>query len=233
VHALGVAFGVPPAPGEPTGRCLIFVTPDAQRTMNTYLGAGEFLGPGDLDVDLIANARITYLEGYLWDRPDAKAAFLKAADIAHAAGHHVALTLSDSFCVDRHRESFLDLVEHHVDILFANEGELLSLYEVEQFDDALKRVRGHCDIAALTRSEKGSVVVTADKEFVIDAARVGAVVDTTGAGDLYAAAFLYGLASGRDLATCGRMGSIAAAEVISHVGARPETSLDELMHRML
>lgn len=233
IRAIGVSYNVPPAEGEPTGRCLIFVTPDAQRTMNTYLGAGELLGPPDLDVDLIASAKVTYLEGYLWDPPDAKAAFLRAAEVAHAAGRKVSLTLSDAFCVDRHRDSFLHLLEHHVDILFANETEILSLYQVERFDDALQRVRGHCEISALTRSEKGSVIVAGDEVHVIDAARLGPVVDTTGAGDLYAAAFLYGWASGRDLATCGRMGSIAAAEVISHVGARPDANLSDVMRKML
>jgi sugar/nucleoside kinase (ribokinase family) len=233
IRAIGVAYDVPSATEQPTGRCLIFVTPDAQRTMNTYLGAGALLGPADVDDDLIAASEITYLEGYLWDPPDAKSAFLRAAEAAHGARRKVALTLSDAFCVDRHRESFLDLVEHHVDILFANETEILSLYQVERFDDALQRVRGHCEVTALTRSEKGSVVVAGEELHVIDAARVGPVVDTTGAGDLYAAAFLYGLASGRDLATCGRMGSIAAAEVISHVGARPERRLAHLMDEML
>lgn len=233
IRAIGVTYDVPPAKGEPTGRCLIFVTPDSQRTMNTYLGAGSLLGPPDLDVDLIAAARITFMEGYLWDPPDAKAAFLEAAEIAHASDRKVALTLSDSFCVERHRESFLHLVQHHVDILFANEAEILSLYQVESFDDALQRVRGHCEVTALTRSEKGSVVIAGDEMHVIDPVRVGPVVDTTGAGDLYAAAFLYGRSTGRDLATCGRMGSIAAAEVISHVGARPETQLADLVARML
>jgi sugar/nucleoside kinase (ribokinase family) len=233
MRALGVAYGVAPAPGASTGRCLIFVTPDAQRTMNTYLGAGSLLGPVDVDAELIASASITYLEGYLWDPPDAKAAFLQAAEMAHAARRQVALTLSDAFCVDRYRESFLHLVEHHVDILFANETEIMSLYQVERFDDALQRVRGHCDIAVLTRSEKGSVVVAGEELHVIDAERVGRVVDTTGAGDLYAAGFMYGLSTGRDLAACGRIGSIAAAEVISHVGARPERDLGGLVREIL
>jgi sugar/nucleoside kinase (ribokinase family) len=233
MSALGVAYGVAPATGASTGRCLIFVTPDAQRTMNTYLGAGSLLGPVDVDAELIASARITYLEGYLWDPPDAKAAFLEAAEMAHAASRQVALTLSDRFCVDRYRESFLHLVEHHVDILFANETEIMSLYQVERFDDALQRVRGHCDIAVLTRSEKGSLVVAGDELHVIDAERVGGVVDTTGAGDLYAAGFMYGLSTGRDLATCGRIGSIAAAEVISHLGARPERELSGLVREIL
>ncbi len=233
IQAVGVSYGVPPADSLSTGRCLIFVTPDAQRTMNTYLGASTQLSTRDIDGDLVAASKITYLEGYLWDPPEAKAAFVQAAEIAHAAGRRVALTLSDSFCVDRHRASFLHLVEHHVDILFANEAEILSLYQEDRFDDALQRVRGHCEIAALTRSEKGSLVIAGDEVHVIDAERVGAVVDTTGAGDLYAAGFLYGLAVGRDLATCGRIGAIAAAEVISHIGARPEIPLRQLIAKTL
>lgn len=229
IRAAGVTYDVAPAAvGSSTGRCLIFVTPDAQRTMNTYLGASSTLGPGDVDEALVALARITYLEGYLWDPPPAKEAFLKAARIAHEAGRKVALTLSDAFCVDRYRESFLDLVEHHVDVLFANEAEILSLYQVSSFDDALQRVRGHCEIAALTRSAKGSVIAGGDEVHVIDAAPAR-VIDTTGAGDAYAAGFLFGLTSGRDLAACGRIGAIAAAEVISHVGARPETRLADLV----
>lgn len=233
IRAAGVAYDVAPAAGgSSTGRCLIFVTPDAQRTMNTYLGASSTLGPGDVDEALVASARVTYLEGYLWDPPPAKEAFLKAARIAHEAGRKVALTLSDAFCVDRYRESFLDLVEHHVDVLFANQAEILSLYQVSSFDDALQRVRGHCEIAALTRSAKGSVVAGGDEVHVIDAAPAR-VIDTTGAGDAYAAGFLFGLTSGRDLAVCGRIGAIAAAEVISHVGARPETRLADLVRKLL
>lgn len=229
IRAAGVAYGVAAATGGPsTGRCLIFVTPDAQRTMNTYLGASSTLGPEDVDEGLVASAHITYLEGYLWDPPAAKDAFLKAARIAHEAGRKVALTLSDAFCVDRYRDSFLDLVEHHVDVLFANEAEILSLYQVSSFDDALQRVRGECEVAALTRSAKGSVVAGNDEVHVIDAAPTR-VVDTTGAGDAYAAGFLFGLTTGRDLAACGRIGAIAAAEVISHVGARPETRLADLV----
>ncbi len=229
IRAAGVTYDVAPAAGgSSTGRCLIFVTPDAQRTMNTYLGASSTLGPGDVDEALVALARITYLEGYLWDPPSAKEAFLKAARIAHEAGRKVALTLSDAFCVDRYRESCLDLGEHHVDVLFANEAEILSLYQVSSFDDALQRVRGHCEIAALTRSAKGSVIAGGDEVHVIDAAPAR-VVDTTGAGDAYAAGFLFGLTSGRDLAACGRIGAITAAEVISHAGARPETRLADLV----
>ncbi len=233
IRAGGVAYDVAPAPNSSTGRCLIFVTPDAQRTMNTYLGAGALLGPDDVDVETIESSQVVYLEGYLWDPPDAQAAFLKAAGMAHDAGRKVALTLSDSFCVDRHRDSFRDLLDRHVDILFANESEILSLYEVETFDEALQLVRGDCHIAALTRSAKGSVVVSGSEVHVVDAEPVAHVADTTGAGDLYAAGFLFGLTTGRDLAACGRIGGIAAAEVISHVGARPEVSLAELVRSRL
>ena len=226
LRSTGVAFDTPPATtGPATGRCLILVTPDAQRTMNTFLGASSQLGPDDLDAALIARARIVYLEGYLFDPPRAQEAFRKAAALAHAANRKVALTLSDPFCVDRHRAAFLDLIEHHVDILFANELEICSLYKVNEFDEALQRVRGHCEIAALTRSERGSVIAAGNEVHVIDVQPVKAVVDTTGAGDLYAAGFLFGVSRGLGLATAGRLGAIAAAEVISHIGARPTVPL--------
>jgi sugar/nucleoside kinase (ribokinase family) len=230
LQAIGVDYRTAAAHGgPPTARCLIFVTPDAQRTMQTYLGISVELGPADIDEAAIRDAAVTYLEGYLFDRDAAKKAFVHAAEIAHAAGRKVALTLSDPFCVNRHREAFLHLVEGHVDILFANEAEIAALYETASFDAALQRVRGHCEIAALTRSEKGSVVATAGEVHVIDAQRVARVVDTTGAGDLYAAGFLFGLTRGRTLAECGRIGSIAAAEIIQHFGARPERPLARLV----
>jgi sugar/nucleoside kinase (ribokinase family) len=219
--------------GPATGRCLIVVTPDAQRTLTTYLGASSQLGPADVDKGLIERAGILYLEGYLFDRPEAQRAFRVAADIAHAARRTVALTLSDPFCVDRHRGAFRELVEQHVDILFANEAEIRSLYETPDFDAALQQVRRHCAVAALTRSEHGSVIVAGAEVHVIGAHPVKAVVDTTGAGDLYAAGFMVGLSRGLDLATCGRLGSLAAAEVISHVGARPQTPLAGLAGRLL
>jgi len=226
IRAIGVEFATEPASaGAPTGRCLIVVTPDAERTMSTFLGAASQLGPEDIDSEAVAAADITYLEGYLFDQPEAKEAFRHAARLAHDAGNRVALTLSDSFCVERHRADFLDLVEGQVDVLFANEAEVRSLYEADEFDGVLAHVRGHCEIAALTRSEKGSVVVAGEDVHVVDAHRVPKVVDTTGAGDQYAAGFLHGLTRGHDLATCGRLGALAAAEVISHLGARPETSL--------
>jgi sugar/nucleoside kinase (ribokinase family) len=229
MRATGLRFDTAPLQeGAPTARCLILVTPDAQRTMNTYLGACVELGPEDIPDALIAAAQVTYLEGYLFDPPRAKAAFQKAAELAHAAGRKVSLTLSDSFCVDRYRTEFRQLIEGHVDILFANEAEIGALYETKSFDAALGAVRGHCEIAALTRSEKGSVVVTAGATHAVPAAKLDRLVDTTGAGDLYASGFLFGLTHGRDLVSCGRLGSLAAAEVIGHYGARPETSLKDL-----
>jgi sugar/nucleoside kinase (ribokinase family) len=234
IRAAGVEFAAKPASGgEPSGRCLIMVTPDAQRTMNTYLGASAQLGPADVDHELIARAQVLYLEGYLWDEPDAKAAYRLAARTAHDAGNRVAFTLSDAFCVDRHREEFLELIESEVDVLFANEAEIMSLYGVDQFDDALQRVQHHCEIAALTRSERGAVIVARDEVHVVDATRVGDVVDTTGAGDLFAAGFLYGLTHGYDLGTGARIGALCAAEVISHLGARPATSLAQLAAPLL
>ena len=230
IKAIGVDFRTPPATdGATTARCLIFVTPDAQRTMQTYLGISVELGPDDIDEGAIRESQITYLEGYLFDPPAAKQAFVKAAEIAHAAGRKVALTLSDPFCVDRHRAEFMHLISGHVDIVFANEDETKSLFEVDDFDSALQQMQGHCEIAALTRSEKGSVIVAGGDVHVVDAAPVDKVVDTTGAGDLFAAGFLYGLTNGRDLADCGRIGGLAAAEIISHYGARPEVSLAKLM----
>jgi sugar/nucleoside kinase (ribokinase family) len=227
--ATGIHFATAPATqGPATARCLILVTPDAQRTMNTYLGACVDLGPEDIDAGIIADSQITYLEGYLFDPPRAKEAFRKAAAIAHGAGRRVALSLSDPFCVDRHRAEFRTLLKEHIDILFANEAELCSMFETNDFEKALSEVRRLCDIAACTRSEKGSVVAAAHNTHVIAAAAVARVVDTTGAGDLYASGFLYGVTHGRDLETCGKLGSLCAAEIIGHVGARPETPLAAL-----
>ncbi|HJQ59625.1 MAG TPA: adenosine kinase [Vineibacter sp.] len=230
IRAAGVAFDTPAATsGPPTARCLIFVTPDAQRTMNTYLGACVTLGPADIDTDAVAAAKVTYIEGYLWDPPAAKAAVRKAIDAAHAAGRQVSLTLSDAFCVDRWRAEFLDLVRTQVDIVFANESELMSLYQTKTFDEALQATRRDGKVAALTRSAKGSVVVRGEEVHVVDAAKVEKVVDTTGAGDLYAAGFLYGFTRDLPLAECARIGGVAAAEVISHFGARPEKPLKTLL----
>lgn len=232
IRASGVAFDTLPATsGAPTARCLIFVTPDAQRTMCTYLGACVELGPEHIDEALIARAQVTYLEGYLWDPPGAKEAFVKAARIAHESGRKVALSLSDPFCVERHRAEFRDLVDGHVDILFANEVEIGALYESDSFDGSLQAVRGRCDLAVLTRSEKGAVILAGDEVHVVDAEKVARLVDTTGAGDLYAAGFLHGYCQGLAPYDCGRIGAIAAAEVISHYGARPETPLKVLVAR--
>lgn len=232
MKAMGVHFTTQPLiVGSQTGRCLILVTPDAERTMNTFLGAGTELSENDIDADLIASSKITFLEGYLFDPPQAKKAFYKAVEIARRAGRKVSLTLSDPFCVERHRADFRDLVEKHVDILFANEHEIMSLYQVSSFDEAIKAVSNHCEIAALTRSAKGSTVVSGGKTVDVAASPVTHPVDSTGAGDQYAAGFLYGYTQGRDLATCGRLGSLAAAEVISHVGPRPAMNYAEFLKK--
>jgi sugar/nucleoside kinase (ribokinase family) len=230
ITAVGVRFHTPAATSGPgTARCLILVTPDGQRTMNTYLGACADLGPADIDPEVIAAAQITYLEGYLFDPPQAQEAFCKAAAIAHAAGRKVALSLSDPFCVERHRHAFRDLVDGHIDILFANEAEICSLYQTADFAAAAAAVRGHVGIAALTRSAAGSVILADGAEHRIAAAPIARVVDTTGAGDLYASGFLFGLTHDRPLPTCGEIGSLCAAEIISHVGARPEAALSCLI----
>jgi len=229
IRSLGVAFDTAPAVAGPsTARCMVLVTPDGERTLNTYLGASVGLGPEDVNADLIAGARVTYLEGYLWDPAAAKEAFVKAARLAHGADRIVALTLSDAFCVDRHRAEFRQLVASEVDLLFANESEITSLYQVTDFDAALQAVRHDCNLAVLTRSEKGCVIVGGAEVHVVDAHQVNQVVDSTGAGDLFAAGFLYGLTRDRPLVDCGRLGALAAAEVISHIGARPQVALDAL-----
>jgi sugar/nucleoside kinase (ribokinase family) len=230
IRAAGVAYDTPQeTEGPPTARSLIFVTPDAQRTMQTYLGACLNLTPADVDPGTVKGSKVVYLEGYLWDPPQAKEAFLQAARIAHGADRKVALTLSDSFCVERHRASFRDLVEHHIDILIANEAEICSLWQVDSFDAALQATRGKCEVAALTRSEKGAVIFADGELHVVDAVKVPKVVDTTGAGDLFAAGFLYGYTAGYNLFDAGRIGAIAAAEVISHIGPRPQTRLADLL----
>lgn len=231
LRAQGVRYETQPLVlGAPTGRCLILVTPDAQRTMNTFLGASSELRPEDIDPDFIASAGVTYLEGYLFDRPLAKQAFIKAAECAHEAGQRVALTLSDPFCVDRHRHDFIQLVQNHVDILFANEEEIKSLFMQNNFDDAASAVNHACEIAVLTRSEKGALIVSKDKKIEIRA-EPAKVVDTTGAGDQFAAGFLYGFTEGYNLEECGRLGALAAAEVIAHIGPRPKRKLAELVKK--
>ncbi len=226
--ASGVRFTTPMAgDGPSTARCIIFVTSDAERTMNTYLGACVNLTADDIDEALVASAKITYMEGYLYDEPHAKDAFRRAADIAHAAGRQVSLSLSDSFCVHRHRADFLDLIANRVDILFANDSELLALFETDDLDAALEKVAAMVDLAAVTLGARGSVVVRGGERVTSPAAHVERVVDTTGAGDLYAAGFLYGLTRNLPLAECARIAGLAAAEVISHFGARPEVPLRE------
>ena len=229
IRAAGVEFNSKAVDGkDPTSRSLILVTPDGERTMNTYLGISTDIDNGEVDPDAIKAAKIVYLEGYLFDRPDAKAAFGEAVEIAKAAGRKVALSLSDGFCVDRHRSEFLELIHYGVDILFANEEEITSLYETTDFEEAAKKIASATELAALTRGAKGSLVVSKGERIEIPVEPIEELVDTTGAGDLYAAGFLYGVAAGKDLATAGRLGSIAAAEIISHMGARPQTKLAEL-----
>ena len=234
IRAAGVRFETAAATrGAPTGRCLILVSPDGERTMNTFLGAAAELHADDVSPGLVGAAAVTYLEGYLFDQPDAKAAFRHAARAAHDAGRRVALSLSDTFCVERHRLDFLSLVEHDVDVLFGNEDELCALYETPTLDDALGIVVRHCEVAAVTRAAAGSVVVGHEGLVEIPAAPVTQVVDTTGAGDLYAAGFLVGYTRGDGLRRCGELGAVAAAEVISHLGGRPERPLAELAAALL
>lgn len=230
LRAAGVGFDVDPSPtGDPTARCLIQVTPDAERTMNTFLGISAVLAPEDIDEALVASAAITYCEGYLYDTDVAKAAIRRAMDVASEAGRTVSMTLSDSFCVDRHRREWLDLFSDKVDLVFANESEITSLFETDDFDAAARMITDLVPMAAITRSAKGSVVVTPDDTIVVPASFVEQVVDATGAGDLYASGFLHGIASGASLRRCAEMGSIAAGEIISHIGARPHVSLSSLI----
>jgi adenosine kinase len=230
IRAAGVAFETKPAAGGPaTGCSYILVTPDGERTMNTYLGAAQELMPADIDADQVAASALIYLEGYLWDPKNAKEAFVKAATIAHQAGRQVALTLSDSFCVDRYRGEFIELMRNGtVDLVFANEAELHSLYQTSDFETALKQLRSDVAVAAVTRSEKGCVVASSEGVTAVSAFPIGKIVDTTGAGDLFAAGFLFGLSRGVGHEVAGRLGALAAAEVIQHIGARPQVSLKDL-----
>lgn len=227
--ALGVRFDTPAATAGPaTARCLVLVTADAQRTMNTYLGACVALTPDDIDEGLVGEAAITYLEGYLFDPPSAQDAFRKAAAAARGAGRQVALSLSDAFCVARYRAEFRALIADHVDIVFANADEIVALYETDDLDQAAGQAAREAGMAAITRGAAGSLLIRGDERVAIPAAPIARVVDTTGAGDLYAAGVLFGLARGLPLAECGRLGSVAAGEIISHFGARPETALKAL-----
>lgn len=215
--------------GTPTGRCIILVTPDAERSMNTYLGAAVEFSQNDVDETTIQNAQVTYLEGYLYDQPAAKKAFRHAAQITHAAGRQLALTLSDVFCVERHRGEFLDLIKNNVDILFANQNELMALCQTQDIESAVATVREQCKIAVTTMSAKGAVVTAGAATHQIQAMPVAKPVDTTGAGDLFAAGFLFGLTNGRSIDDAGHIGALAAAEIISHYGPRPQKSLKSLI----
>ena len=228
----GIPFDTPALEDGPaTARCIVFVTPDGARSMNTFLGASVLFSASDVNEQMVKDAAILYLEGYLFDQEDAKAAFVHASEIAQAAGRKVALTLSDGFCVERHRQSFLHLIKNHVDLVFANEDEALSLYQTDNFDEAVERMQADAGLAAITRSEKGSVVISPEGAVAVAAEPVDKVVDTTGAGDQYAAGFLFGVSRGLPLETCAKLGHIAAAEVISHYGPRPEVSLAELARK--
>ncbi len=234
IRATGAQFDTPAAMNGPsTAHCLILVTPDAQRTMCTYLGASVQLEPEDLDLSMVQQAKVLYLEGYLWDSPAAQKAFITAAQTCRDAGGQVALSLSDPFCVERHRESFLELVHGHIDILFANESEITSLYKTANFESALQQVQGLCQVAALTCSEKGSVVLSGEKRWEIPPYRLGTVVDTTGAGDLYAGGFLHGYVQGDDIFRCGCIGSLCAGQVVTQLGPRSEVSLKQLVEKHL
>jgi fructokinase len=233
IRSVGARFDTPPATqGPSTARCLILVTPDAQRTMCTYLGASVALEPADLDLAMVAQAKVLYLEGYLWDSDAAKRAFVAAAEVARANGAQVALSLSDAFCVERHRDSFQELVDGHVDILFANETEIISLYQSASFEEAAQQARGRCGIAALTRSEQGSLVLQGDQTHRIEAIKLGPLVDTTGAGDLYAAGFLHAYTQGESLEACGRLGSLCAGQVVTQLGPRPQVDLIQLSRQL-
>ncbi|HEY0105909.1 MAG TPA: adenosine kinase [Rhizomicrobium sp.] len=228
LHDLGVHYTIAPAAGGPaTALCVIAVTPDEQRSMSTYLGAAQEFSVADLNEDEIASSAIVYIEGYLWDPPSARAACIRAMEIAHAAGNKVAFTMSDPFLIGRYGDEFRARLDSF-DIIFANEDEAKALFEVETFDEVLQAARKHRGIKALTRSEKGCVIARGDEVHVVDAHPVARVLDTTGAGDQFAAGFLYGLTHHKPLAECGRIAGLCAAEVISHYGARPETSLHRL-----
>jgi len=229
MRAIGVAFDTPAAPtGPATARCLIFVTPDGERTMNTFLGACANVAETDIDKTLVASGAILYIEGYLWDPPHAKAAIRKAIHVAKAAGRKVAFTLSDMFCVERHRAEFLALLADHIDILFANEREIMALFGASTLEPALEKLQGLCSIAAITRSEKGCIIVSGSETIVVAAPPVPQVVDTTGAGDLFAAGFLFGLSRGWGMQACAKLGNACAGSIIGQMGARSAKPLAAL-----
>lgn len=232
ITAIGVSFTVPPLPADaptPTARCMVLITPDAERTMSTYLGACVTLSPADIDEALVASAAVTYVEGYLWDEPEAKKAILKAIHAAKAAGRKVALTLSDTFCVERHRAEFQDLAENFIDILFANEAEALALYSSESLTLAVDKLRHTVPLAVITLGSAGAMVISAEETATVAIERPAPMIDTTGAGDMFAAGFLYGYTKGHDLKTAARIGNLAAGECIGHVGPRPERPLAALV----
>ena len=232
IKATGASFNTPPAKsGASTAHCLVFITPDAQRTMCTYLGASISLEPEDLDLSIIEKSMYLYLEGYLWDSPAAKAAFIKAAETCKNNNGKIALSLSDSFCVERHRESFINLVDDYVDILFANEEEIICLYKTNNLSSAIKALKGRCETAVVTRGAKGSLIVREDSEINIQPYALGQLKDTTGAGDLYAAGFLYGLINRKDYKTCGEIGSICAGQIITQLGPRSDLPLKNLIQK--
>lgn len=232
MRAVGVTFdSAPMTEGAATATCLIYVTPDAQRTMATYLGACGLVTEADIDEKLIQSSAITYIEGYLWDLPSAKAAIRKAMSAARAAGRKVAFTLSDTFCVNRHRDEFLQLAEGQVDILFANEAEIKALYETDDLETAISRIKGKCPVVAITRSEQGSVVISGSETLHIPTQPVPNVVDTTGAGDLYAAGFLYGIAKNKPLSACASLGNACAGQIITQLGARSQKPLNPLVQK--
>ena len=231
---LGIHYTTKPTiSGPATAQCLVFVTPDAQRSMATYLGASTELKPEDIDPEIIISSQMVYLEGYLWDPPKAKDAFKKAISLAHDSGGKVALSLSDSFCVERYRDEFLDLVENQIDMLFANESEIMSLYQTNEFETAINSLPKTNLIAAITRGKQGSVILCNDDKWIIPSQNINTVLDTTGAGDLYAAGFLYAYTNKYDLDICGKLGGLVAAEIIKHFGARPQTDLKLLSDAFL
>ncbi len=234
ISKTGTIFKTPPSSvGPSTARCLIFVTPDTQRTMCTYLGASVLLEPKDIDLSIVREAKILYLEGYLWDNPAAKNAFIKAAEIAKNSSRKVALSLSDSFCVNRHRESFIKLVEDHVDILFANEDEITTLYKTSSLDTALEKLKKKCDLAAITIGKKGSILISNGNTIDIDPYILGKAIDTTGAGDLYAGGFLKGLSDGLKPELSAKIGSICAGQIVTELGSRSNTDLLKLINSHL
>lgn len=230
IRSSGSVFETPPTiEGPSTARCLIFVTPDAQRTMCTYLGASSYLEPQDLDIPLLKKSKILYLEGYLFDSSAAKSAFIKASEVSKISGGEVALSLSDSFCVNRHRTSFISLIDNYIDILFANESEIKSLYESSSLETAISKVKGRCKIVVITCGENGSIILTKEEEIHVNPIKLGKVIDTTGAGDLYASGFLHGYLNNKDLASCGYIGSICAGKIITQLGSRCEESLYDIV----